>query len=226
MDQLTVSSLYRSGFTLYGFMAVQCSDKAGVPLVWCSSHMYGIHTLVNWVDAYAGYTSSSQIAPDAVVEASFSVDMLLGQLLEVGEGGVGALREGFVPTALGFLNTTASPFTCGVMQQSTVDYAAACAFPLHGGNLQLITPLDEVVLMFSTTPFSVGQVVDTTYGPSIWINMSGAAERSVAYDINQGWSWGGYSWAKAIAPATPLGPLLIQPSAYLAQIAEYLRALL
>jgi hypothetical protein len=34
---------------------------------------------------------------------------------------------------------------------------------------------------------------------------------SLGYDINAGWSWGGFSWAQEVPAGTGLVPLLIEP---------------
>ena len=51
-------------------------------------------------------------------------------------------RNAGAATALSILNTTHSQFTCGISEQYDSTSTPSCVFPLYGGDLQLIAPLD------------------------------------------------------------------------------------
>src|SRR5260370_993515 len=95
--------------------------------------------------------------------------------------------------------------------------APFCAFPLYGNSLQVVVPLGKILLMFSSQPVAPGTVIDDFYAPAVRSFSSGvlidlAAENqpSLGYDINAGWSWGGFSWAQEVPAGTGLVPLLIE----------------
>lgn len=71
--------------------------------------------------------------------------------------------------------------------------------------------------MFSTTPVNTGTVIFQAYSPGVLIDLTGVNSRSLAYDINAGWIWDGGAWARQIAPAENLVPLLIENPAELSQ---------
>ncbi len=81
-----------------------------------------------------------------------------------------------------------------------------------------VTPVQKLLLIFSTNQMKTGTAIDYIYGayslasysPGIFIDLTGAQQRAVNYDINEGWSWGGYAWAREIASNSNLVPLLIE----------------
>jgi hypothetical protein len=220
MATATVSALITSGCLLDAFRAVQNSDLAGRPLLW-QQPPYSATTQIGWDDGYAAYTSESPIQNGTPVSVGFSAPVTVGQQLEVTTGGIGQVTAGGYPDAISILNTTTTPYTCGIGGGVGDAPAPYCAFPLYGKTLQVITPLQQILLLFSTAPITPGTVVSTlgapqsaaltTAGPGILIDLDTANQRTVNYDINTGWSWGGYSWAQEILAGTDLEPLLIQP---------------
>jgi len=97
------------------------------------------------------------------------------------------------------------------MNLTTHEATPLCAFPLFGNNMDVIIPIEKVLLMFSTTPVNTGTVIEQSYGSGLLIDLTAENHRSVGYDINKGWSWGGYSWAQSVPPSAELVPLLIEP---------------
>ena len=217
----TVAALNANGFSLYGFRAVQ-SLSGGSPVVWFQTTDFALNTSITWSENYQAYTSQSEIIPNAAITADPAYPIAPGQTLTIsnpsgigevsGSEGPGAMQQGIT-----ILNQTVYPFTCGILQQQpSGTFGPTCAFPLFADNLEMIVPMEQVFLMFSSLPLDTGTVIEQAYGPGILINLTGANTQSVSYDINQGWSWAGQaSWAQSFPPNLTLVPLLVQPIAML-----------
>jgi hypothetical protein len=210
MSPATVQALLTGNYYLYGFKAVQSTQGGGAPLVWFKSQTFSTSTVVAWETLYQAYTSTSQIIPNGKITASFAADIDLGQTLSVGLGGIGTVTAGGPPFAISILNTTSTPFTCGISQVENGTASPLCAFPLFGNNLDVIAPIEKVLLMFSTIPVNTGTVIMQSYSSSLLIDLTSDTSRTVSYDINGGWSWGGFSWATQYPPSSNLVPLLIE----------------
>jgi hypothetical protein len=217
MSSDTVKQLHDDGYVLYGFKAVQAAAGGGArPLVWFSlpSPHYSALTQIIWSVQYQAYTSISSIIPKGRVEASFSTDIDLDQTLNVTATGEGDVTDGGAKQAISIFNTQSTPFTCGISQRAADGKTnPMCAFPLHGGGLDIIAPIEKVLLMFSTLPVNTGTVIEQAYGPGVLVDLTSLNLRAVAYDIDQGWSWGGFSWAQSLPANADLVPLLIEPAA-------------
>lgn len=216
MDAKTVESLLQSKFLLYGFKAVRTTAGGGAPLVWFKSGTYSTNTDVSWQTQFQAYTSHSDIIPDGKIEASFSENIDLNQTLKVTtEAGTGTVVGGSTASAISVLNETTKQFTCGISQVKDGKANPMCAFPLFGNHLNVFAPIEKVLLMFSTLPVNTGTVIEQSYGPGLFIDLTGAPgnKREVRYDINLGWSWDGGVWARTVAPNEKLVPLLIENSA-------------
>jgi hypothetical protein len=210
MSQATVQALITNGFSLYGFKAVQGQGGGAAPLVWMQTQNYSPNTIVSWADEYLAYVSTSQIIPNAIVVPSFSQPISPGQTLQVQQGGFGRVVPGGPSSAISILNQSQTPYTCGISQLVGNSLATCCAFPLFGNMMDVIAPVNKVMLMFSTLPVNVGTVVFQAFSSAIFIDLTGSNERNVSFDINTGWSWGGSSWAQSVPPNSNLVPYLIQ----------------
>ena len=214
MSALTVDALANSGFSLYSFKAVQCADRAGMPVIWLQSQDFGMHTTFAWTDQYQAYTSPDRVHSGTGVAATNQYPITVGQVLTVdNRSGTGIVTTDGVPDAMAFRNTTNVQLACGLMQQHGDVAAPLCRLPLYGGEMQIITPLSSVLLLFSTQPGNVGDVIARSYGPGILIDLTGVALRNVSFDVNDGWSWGSFTWAQSVPAGTYLAPLLILPDA-------------
>ena len=212
MSPETVQALLGGNYLLYGFKAVQATQGGGAPLVWFHSQTYSTLTEISWQEQYQAYTSDSEIIPNGQIVASFSTDIDLGQTLQVDKGGFGSVVDEGPETAISILNTTNLPFTCGISQMQDGAPKPLCAFPLYGEGLDAIAPIEKVLLTFSTLPLHTATVIFQAYSQSILIDLTAGNHRSVQFDINKGWSWGGFSWAQTVPPDSNLLPLLIEPA--------------
>lgn len=226
MSTASANALMSSGAALLGFAAVQCSDGAGLPLVWLRTTQYAPNTVVTWSDAQQAYTGAGSVGVGTVIVPGFAVDICAGQLLTVSDPtGTGTVSDGGTAGNIDVENTTTTPFVTGLAQLVGSGGAAAapyCGFPLHGNGFQVMAPLPTVLLTFSTMPVQPGTAVSTVHSSGILINMGGNAQRTVNFDIDAGWSWGGGAWAQAVSPTASLAPLLIEYNAQLAALAKAL----
>ena len=216
MDSNTVATLKKQGFRLYGFKAVKAPLGGGAPLVWFQSNTFSTNTDVSWETKFEAYTSNSAIIPNGKIEASNSVGIDLGQTFKVtGDAGTGDVTGGGTKGAISILNETSTPFTCGISQLRGGKASPLCAFPLYGQNLDVIAPIEKVLFLFSSRPVNTGTVIEQSYGPAIFVDLTGAPEnrRQVSYDLNGGWSWDGGVWAKQLKPSESMVPLLIENQA-------------
>lgn len=211
MSQDTVNSLSQNNFILYGFKAVR-TTAPGAPLVWFQTTAYGLDTKLSWEQAYQAYTSTSSIVPGGEVRATNSYDIDLKQTLQVTDkSGTGeVVREG-TAGAISIVNQTSTQFTCGISEkQPSGGVTPTCAFSLFGNNLDVIGPIERILLMFSSLPVNTGTVIYKAYSAGLLIDLTGVNSRSVSYDVNGGWSWSGGAWGQQVPPSESLVPLLIE----------------
>lgn len=214
MTQATVTALQGGNYQLYGFKAVQTTMGDGAPLVWFSIPAASLlpNTNISWTEQYQAYISNTfPIAPNTVITSSASVGISLGQQWNVEQGGGDNVTTQGPSIAISLYNTTKTPFTCGVSMEQNGTFSPLCAFPLYGGGLDIIAPIQKVVLMFSTLPYNTGTVIEQAFSPGIFIDLTADNQRAVAFDINNGWSWGGGSWGQQIAASADLIPFLVEP---------------
>ena len=210
LDETTINDLVNGNFWLYGFKAVQTSQGGGAPLVWFATQDFMAQTVVDWEEDYQAFTSLSQIISGGKIVASSPYSIKLDETLSVAANGVGTVVDGGTPLAISISNTTNTQFTCGISELQNGTPMPLCAFPLYGNSLDVIAPIEKVLLMFSTRPFNTGTVIEQAYSQGILIDLTGDNQRSVSYDINNGWDWGGFSWGQAVAADAKLVPLLIE----------------
>lgn len=213
MDAGTVTDLHQSGYALFAFLAVRCSDLAGTPLVWWKTETYSETTVVSFSWEFEAWTAPWP--PPQVVVPGFSLAAAPGDLLTATEepSGIGTVSEGGLPGDVCFLNNTGTGFGCGISQPSGGVFAPVCLLPLYGVNAQVVVPLPKILLLFSTCPDPAGTQVAPMSGPAgpgLRVDMSASTAYSVGYDIDTGWSWGENTWGQAVAPFSDLVPLLVE----------------
>lgn len=211
MQQQTVEELVSGRYSLYGLKAVRAYGT-GEPTVWFSTDEYSLQTEVSWADQYQAYASTSVVMPNGQITATSTYDIQPGQTLTVQKDGTGSVSSTGEPAAITIYNSTTTEFTCGISQR--VDggaFTPVCAIPLYGLHMEAIWPTDKVFLVFSDVPVPPGTVLTHTYSQGILVDLTGESERTVSYDINQGWTWeGGGPWATTYPAGTYLTPVLIE----------------
>lgn len=216
MDDTTVNDLLNSGYYLYAYKAVQAGNPTGgAPLVWFQTQTFSESTVITWTENYEAYTSMTTTLTDGtVINASASYPINLGQELQVNStAGTGTVVNTSNSSVISVLNQTSTQFTCGLSQSVQGSSGSQlCALPLYGNNLDTITPVEQVMVVFQTEQVNTGSVVYQCAGPSLLVNMTGMTAATISYDINTNWSGNTEGWCTQYAAGTEIAPILVQPS--------------
>jgi len=219
MSASTVQALKQSAFALYGFKAVQTANGSAAPVVWFQTQAQALltNTQVNWTEQYQAYVSSSQIIPNGSIVASSAIDIDLAQTADVDQYGNLEIDEQGTASAISILNESSQPWTSGISQVAQGQPPSPMvALPLYGNMLDVIAPIEKVLLMFASPTVNTGTVIYKSYSAGALIDLTGASgnppSRTVMFDINDGWSWGGASWGTPIQAQEDLVPILISAS--------------
>lgn len=219
MSKHTVDLLSAGGFKLYGFKAVQATAGGGAPLVWFQTKTFSTTTSVNWKEQYQAYTSQEEITHGVTISSIFPLDIDLDETLSVDNpDGTGVLKNGGSAGAISIENKTTTQLTCGISEKQGDDGGSPtplCAFPLFGNGLDVIAPVEKVLLTFATSPVNTGTVIEQAFAQGYLIDLTDAPDntRSVAFDINEGWSNAdNAAWGKPVPANADLPSLLINSS--------------
>jgi hypothetical protein len=215
----TYEQLNDGGYLLYGFKAVQTRLK-GVPVVWfAGTGPFEPKATVNWSEQYQAYITDSQAISQGSITNVNASDISLDQTMNVAQDGSLNVVDGGTASAISINNTSNNPYTCGISEMQGDTAVPMCAFPLFGNHMDVIAPIEKILLMFSTNPVNTGTVVQQSYSQGILIDLTASQTRAVSYDMNDGWSTPGgelQQWATIVPANAALVPLLIdssQPSA-------------
>jgi hypothetical protein len=209
LSSQTINALAQGGFTLYALKAVKTMARGGAPLLWYGARGFTSVTQVVWEDQYAAFVSTSQIIANGVVVAKASVDIDLGQTAEVAQTGRMTLSGDGAAGAVSILNQGDREWTTGLFQSIAGEPSLVCAVPLYGQNLDVIAPVERVLLMFSTNTANTGTVMSRAWSPGLLVDLSAQNTGTVQFDVNTGWNPLGAS-ARQVAANQDLVPLLIQ----------------
>ncbi|MDI1437452.1 hypothetical protein [Polyangium sorediatum] len=213
MDQATVDTLMNTGSFLYGFKVVGCQDKSCRPLVWFRTREYSCNTYVPWDKEYQAYLSFNPVAPMSQITVLVPCPIEPGQTMYISKSDRYDVTvcEGGVKDGISIQNKLDTSFTIGISQRYNGDHSPGpiCAVPLSGHNLQIIAPIERVMLWFSPQNIRSGRVIERAYNPGILIDLKDSPERAVHYDQDKGWSWGGFPWAESIESGSNIVDRLI-----------------
>jgi hypothetical protein len=70
--------------------------------------------------------------------------------------------------------------------------------------------------MFSTAAMNVGTVVSSLSSIGLLLDLTQISDPQVFFDINDGWSWGGFPWGTEVSPGSEVAPLLVPSGVRLA----------
>ncbi|MBF0306786.1 MAG: hypothetical protein HQL40_17525 [Alphaproteobacteria bacterium] len=207
----TLTALLNSGYVLYCFLATQCSDKAGRPTVMWQTAALSPLIQVGLTTSQCAFTASAPMPVGGQIAPAYSAAVAIGECFVVEAGGVGTVQSGAPPGTVAIINDTTTPFTCGLATDTGP--IPFCAMPLYGNAMQILVPTSTALLMFTTVNLPPGTAVSRSYGPAVLIDMAAADQTPipVSFDVNTGWSWGGFPWATAVASNADLLPLLLPP---------------
>lgn len=210
MSQDTLQALQQNGYGLCAFKAVQSSAGGAAPLLWFQTSELLLTTSITWQEQYQAYISTDPIISNGEIQAFSAIDLSLGQTAQVGSNGEMTPTDEGTASAISILNQASQPWTCGLSQTVEGRSSPVCAIPLYGNMIDVITPVERVLLWFSTGFMSTGTVALKSDAPGLMVDLSGASQRAVQFDVNIGWSWGDEAWAQSVEANADLAPLLIQ----------------
>ena len=219
MSGNTITKLKASGFALYGFKAVNTKNGGAAPLVWFQTVAQVLlpTTIVKWEEQYEAYVSASQIIPNGVISASSTAPIDLGDTADVNEAGLLHVVQGGTRSAIALHNRSKLEWTCGISQSTGGGQASPLvAIPLYGQMLDVIAPIEKVLLMFASPTVNTGTVIYKSYSTGVVVDLTGAPgkppTRTVNFDINDGWNWGSQKWGTPVQAEDDLVPILISSS--------------
>lgn len=210
LPSATLQALTASGYSLLAFQPVQATAGGGQPVLWIRVASLANSIIIEWTQAYTAYLSQSEIAINGTVLMQASGEVAPGQILEVGQDGSVKVTDGGPENAMSVLNTTSTPYTCGLASSSSSVTSPIAAFPLYGNSMDAMAPVEQLFLLFESYPATAGQILDRTLAPGLLVDLSGVTEREVGFDINNGWTTGGAPWATTVPANTPLSQVLIR----------------
>ncbi|EJL23348.1 hypothetical protein PMI01_04850 [Caulobacter sp. AP07] len=205
----TIDALAQNGYALYAMKAVSTTASGGAPLIWYSTPNFTSVMQVTWQDQYAAFVSTSQIIANAEINVTTSVDIDLDQTAYVAQSGGMTVGGGGAAGAVSILNQGNQPWTTGLSQSVDGRSSPVCALPLYGQNLDVITPVEQVLLMFAQNYVNTGTVIYRALSQGLLVDLSAQDTCTVQFDINLGWNALAAS-ATQVMPNEDLVPLLIQ----------------
>jgi len=210
MNANTVQTLKQQGCSLLAFKAVKTQVSNGAPTVWVSSSNYLTSTSISWEESYAAYISGQSIKNNVVINSSTNVSADLGNNVKVDQYGNLSVDTNGAQGTISIINQAATPYTTGISQVSdNGGLQPLCALPLNGNFMDQVTPIELVMLVFSTGVVNTGTVLYSISSTGILIDLTGVSERAVSFDVNTGWNASGGAWATPVASNAALSPLLV-----------------
>lgn len=218
LDAATLQGLKDQDYALYVFAAVRYGPRltqvrsfgGGYPLVWSRLETYLTNTDVTFDDGLpSAYVSTTPLVENAVVQVGSSDPTGPGQTVVVDQyGQLTGLTTGS-PGTISIHNTGETAWTCGLLLPLDQASMPICAFPLHGGAMDMIAPTARILVMFAINSIPPGSAVSTAYSDGLLIDFSGETQRAVGFDIDKGWSADTAVWARDIPAGSDIGALLI-----------------
>ena len=211
MSPQTVEALSAGGYALYAFKAMQTNLVGPAPLVWYRTQSFATTTTVAWQETYQVFISHTPLDPGQVIAPHAVLDVRLGLAVSIANDGGLEISGGGTGGGLDIFNYAIQPWDVGLSQTVGGTLGPMFALPVYAEQMQTVTPIDRVLLMITQPTMEPGEVVLQASGPGLFLDFTGGeAQQTVAYDINQGWSWGGGVWAQAVNPGADIQVLLVQ----------------
>jgi hypothetical protein len=206
----TIIALKDLGYALYVMRAFDTTNAGGKPLVWVTTAQFFEQTTIEFEAEYQTYISSSQVVANGVVDVSTMAPVALGQTATFNPDGTITVTRGGTSAGVTLVNGGTTPYTTGLAAPANGNVPAAIfAEPLYGLAEDIVAPLDQCLLTFSTQGVAAGTLVATAMSQSLLVDVTGASQRAVTFDINTGWSAGGATWATSVPAGTGLTSVLV-----------------
>jgi hypothetical protein len=212
----TVAKAKALGFKLYGFKSIKSSSSAAQPVVWFKDTDYLQTNTIDWSEQYQAFTSLTDPIGGGSISSLTSANADLGQEADVDQYGNINVKNGSPglatdnsAQAITIVNTSDVPFTAGLASVQDGISKAMCAMPLYGNTSNFIAPIEKITLMFAGENLNTGAVISRTYAQALQIDLTASNTRTVAFDINNSWSWGNEGWGTLISRGENLQPFII-----------------
>jgi hypothetical protein len=212
----TVAKAKAQGLKLYGFKSVQASSPETQPVVWFKDADYLQTNSINWSEQYQAFTSLTDPIGGGSISSITSANADLGQEADVDQygnivvtNGTPGLTTDSSGQAIAIVNTSSTPFTAGLASVQNGVAKAMCAMPLYGHMSNYIAPIEKITLMFASENVDTGAVISRTYAQALQIDLTASNTHTVAFDINNSWSWGNQAWGTLIPKGETLQPFVV-----------------
>ena len=204
MSRQTVAALLAGGFRLLAFKAVGTDASGTVPLVWYETGQFSLSTVLSWPDDLSAYASQSGIVPGVPVAMDMTTGVATGEVAEIQNGAMTTKTGG--PFGLVMIaNEDRQLWTAGIAQAVDGVLGPYCAVPLHPAASAVLKPANQILLMFAPLPAPAGTAFTNAPAAGLLIDMAGALNANVSFDISAGWSGSG----RQVAHGADLVSLLI-----------------
>jgi hypothetical protein len=211
MSPQTVEALSAGGYTLYAFKAMQTALAGAAPLVWHRTQSFTTTTTLAWQETYQAFISHTPIDPGQVIAQHAVLDVRLGRAISIANDGALSVSGGGTGGGVDIFNYAIQPWDVGLSQVVGGALGPMFVLPVYPEQMQTVEPIERVLLMITGQPMEPGEVVKQAVAPGLFIDFTGGeAQQTVAFDINQGWTWGGGTWAQVVNPGADIQALLVQ----------------
>jgi hypothetical protein len=210
LSPATIAELQNLGYALYVMRAFDTTNAAGKPLVWLSTTQFAENTTIAFEMTYQVYVSTSQVINNAVITAMTTAPVALGQTAAIDAKGVLTVTQGGNPTGVTIVNQGTTRYTAGLAVPVNGNAVAPIfAEPLHGLAEDIAAPREQFLLTFTTQGVAAGTLIGHAMSQSLLVDLAGADQQTVAFDIDTGWNAGGATWATPVPAGADLTPVLV-----------------
>lgn len=210
MESDTVNTLKDQGFQLYAFRAVK-GPSTGKPVVWVVDDDLQNTITIDWTVQYGAFISSQSSAAGTRITNRTDKKTDLGQAFIVDNAGHVNVGPG-TPGTITIDNEFTKKYTCGISEFKDGVYNPLCAFDVLPKFSDLITPIQQVALMFATPVIKTATVIEVSVGPGIVMDVTDMNDRNVSFDILSGWKPDTEEGTVHFSSGDPMNPLLINPA--------------
>jgi hypothetical protein len=210
LSPATLAALDNLGYALYVLRAYNTTNAASKPLVWLADTQLTENVVISFDIKYKAYVSVSRESSIGDIVAMSAVPVVLGETATVDGEGTFTITQGSNPSGVTIVNGSTRPYTSGLA--AAVDDVRATpllAEPLYGLAENINAPLDRFLLAFSTQGIGEGTPIAHAMSQGLLVDLAGADQRTMAFDINTGWGAGDVTWAKTVPAGADLTPILV-----------------
>lgn len=214
MDDDTLEQLKDGKFNLYAFRSVN-GPSSGKPVVWkvMNYNMLLNKITIEWTVQYGAFISTEQNVAGTVLKSRTDKPISLDQKMLVDSNGHISVVPG-VKNTITIDDEYSVKYTCGISEYNNGAFNPLCSFDVNPTYSDMITPIQEVAVMFATDIIKTATVWERSVGPGIVMDVTNYDNltRLVTYSIPDGWHPVTTDGVKFFKSGDDLNPLLINPS--------------